>query len=302
MYNQTLANAIRGEWHLTWNTSNPFVQAHLDFQSAFWHTFFSYSLFSSHHRHTITFGPVVLIYLMKMELPFEVGTVAIKRITEAGRTNVPSMSFSCLITHFCERAGVRFDLEDEWRDGRVVGTKAYNKAAIPKGFPKLESEKSKKRRLQREKREAKKAAAAAAYIGTGGEPSASKDVPSPKRATQPRGSSEQIPDWGDSFSSDATYTRRAPYHPRKRTRGEGPSASAADLGGDPDAKYDTEPENYTPPPAYEPGPSSGPYPFDPTAKFQTMSPYSPTALIPYPTPLSVAKPTRDQSDTYATDS
>ncbi|KAK1577584.1 hypothetical protein Q3G72_022983 [Acer saccharum] len=157
MYNQTLADAIRGEWHLTWNTSNPFVQAHLDFQSAFWHTFFSYSLFSSHHRHTITFGPVVLIYLMKMELPFEVGTVAIKRITEAGRTNVPT---------------------------------------IPKGFPKLELEKSKKRRLQREKREAKKAAAAAADIGTGGEPSASKDVPSPKRATQPRGSSEQIPDWG----------------------------------------------------------------------------------------------------------
>ncbi|KAK0583610.1 hypothetical protein LWI29_000179 [Acer saccharum] len=74
-----------------------------------------------------------------------------------------------------------------------------------------------------------------------------------------------------------------------------------DLGGDPDAEFDTEPEHYTPPPAYEPGPSSHPHPFDPAAEFQMMLPYSPTALIPYPTPLSVAKPTRDQSDLDAID-
>ncbi|KAK1562548.1 hypothetical protein Q3G72_013775 [Acer saccharum] len=185
-----------------------------------------------YEMHTITLGPAVLLYLMKMELPFDVGIVAIKMIAEAGRTNVPNMSFLCLITYFCERAGVRFDAEDEWQDGGVVGTKAYNEAAIPRGFPKLESEKSKKRRLQREKREAKKVAAAVG-IGTGKE---------------------------------------------------------------------LEPEHYTPPPAYEPGPSSHPHPFDPAVEFQTMLPYSPTALIPYPTPLSVAKPTRDQSDLDAIDS
>ncbi|KAK1552199.1 hypothetical protein Q3G72_012238 [Acer saccharum] len=178
-----------------------------------------YSLFLSHHRHTITLGPAVLFYLMKMELPFDVDTVAIKRIAEAGRTNVPS-------------------------------TKAYNEVAVPIGFPKLESEKLKKRRLQREIREANKASVVAG-IGTGGEPSASRDVPPPRRATAPRGSSEQVPDWG---------------------------------------------EHYTPPPAYELSPSSYPHLFDPAAEFQTMSQYSPTALIPYPTPLNVAKPTRDQSN------
>ncbi|KAK0575140.1 hypothetical protein LWI29_034515 [Acer saccharum] len=152
--------------------------------------------------HTITLGPAVLLYLMKMELPFDVDIVAIKRIAEAGRTNVPSMSFPCLITYFCERASVRFDIEDELRDGGVVGTKAYNEVAVPIGFPKLESEKLKKRRLQREIREAKKASVVAG-IGTRGEPSASRDVPPPRRATAPRGSSEQITTDKDQLELDA---------------------------------------------------------------------------------------------------
>ncbi|KAK1591827.1 hypothetical protein Q3G72_014305 [Acer saccharum] len=65
----------------------------------------------------------------------------------------------------------------------------------------------------------------------------------------------------DSFSSDGTYTRRTPYHPRKRTRTE-------------------------------------------AVEFQNMSPYSPTALIPYPTPLQVTKPSpsKESSDPDATDS
>ncbi|KAK0574637.1 hypothetical protein LWI29_026531 [Acer saccharum] len=68
----------------------------------------------------------------------------------------------------------------------------------------------------------------------------------------------------ENFGSDDTYTRRTSYHPRKRTRAEDP--------------------------------------FDPTTEFQTMLPYSPTALIPYPTPLRVAKPPKDSSDPDATDS
>ena len=112
----------------------------MDFQSAFWHTFFSYSLFPSHHRHTVTLGPAILLYLMKLDILFDVGTVALRRIAEAGRTNVPNMSFPCLITHFCEQAGVQFRVEDKWRTGGLVGTKAYNEAAIPRGIPVLEYE------------------------------------------------------------------------------------------------------------------------------------------------------------------
>ncbi|KAK0572074.1 hypothetical protein LWI29_025698 [Acer saccharum] len=140
-------------------------------------------------------------------------------------------------------------------------------------------------------------------------------APPPRRATTPEGASEHVPEWGrtlttmvrdltlefrsfwDGFGSDGTYTRRAPYHPRKRTRTEGPSSFDG-----------IEPEHYThPPPPYQPGPShagTSAYsdPFDLAAEFQMMSPYSPTALIPYPTPLRMAKQTKDMSDPDATDS
>src|SRR5579862_7697172 len=63
LYNAELANAIRSEGaQHAWNNSNKFVQGHLDFQSAFWHTFFSYSLFPSYHHHTVTLGPAILLY------------------------------------------------------------------------------------------------------------------------------------------------------------------------------------------------------------------------------------------------
>ncbi|KAK3229905.1 hypothetical protein Dsin_001786 [Dipteronia sinensis] len=45
LYNQSLANFLQDTEYAIWNTSNMFVQGQLDFKSAFWHTFFSYSLF-----------------------------------------------------------------------------------------------------------------------------------------------------------------------------------------------------------------------------------------------------------------
>ncbi|KAK3189681.1 hypothetical protein Dsin_029242 [Dipteronia sinensis] len=67
----------------TWNTLNMFVQSQLDFKSTFWPTFFCYSLFPSHHRHNVTLGPAILLYLMKKNLLFDCGTIALKRITVA---------------------------------------------------------------------------------------------------------------------------------------------------------------------------------------------------------------------------
>ncbi|KAK1553419.1 hypothetical protein Q3G72_034641 [Acer saccharum] len=208
-----------------------------------------YSLFPSHHRHTVTLGPAVLFYLIKIKLPFDVGTMAVKRIAEARKTNVPSMSFPCLIMYL----------------------------SIPRGIPKLESEKAKKRRLQRKSKEEKKAAVAIVVeeqgLDTRGELGTSTDILAPKRTTAPMRSSEPIPDWGvtlttmvkdltfefrafrDSFGSDGNYTRRTPYHPRKRTRIEGPSSFAT--GPDADSNENLE-IAHTPPP-YKP--------FDPTVEF-----------------------------------
>ncbi|KAK0573334.1 hypothetical protein LWI29_006594 [Acer saccharum] len=137
--------------------------------------------------------------------------------------------------------------------------------------------KAKKRRLQRKSKEEKKAAAAIVVeeqgLDTRGELGTSTDILAPKRTTAPMRSSEPIPDWGvtlttmvkdltfefrafrDSFGSDGNYTRRTPYHPRKRTRIEGPSSFAT--GPDADSNENLE-IAHTPPP-YKP--------FDPTVEF-----------------------------------
>jgi hypothetical protein len=316
LYNRELATAIRSEGaQYPWSTTNKFVQGHLDFQSAFWHTFFSYSLLPSHHRHTVTLEPAILLYLMKMDIPFDVGTVALRRISEAGRTNTPNMAFPCLITHFCEIAEVPFRPGDRWETSRLVGTKAYNEAAIPRGIPILESEQSRKRRLQREQRKARKTGLAEEQAGgSRTEPGTSSAAPLPQSTTTPAEASECVPRWGrrltrvvkdllaefrafrDRFGDDGTY-QGGPPQQRKRSRAELTSSS------------DSEPHYTPPPPDYHPGPStagttSRSPPYDPAAadEFQTMSPFSPTALIPYPTPIRVHKPPHEGSDPDATDS
>ena len=198
-----------------------------------------------------------------------------------------------------------------------MGTKAYNEAAIPRGIPILESEQSKKRRLQREQRKARRASLAEEQAGgSRTEPGTSSAAPLPQSTTTPAEASECVPRWGrkltrvvkdllaefrafrDRFGDDGTYQGRAPQQ-RKRSRTEIVSSSSDD----------SEPHYTPPPPDYQPGPShtgttSRSPPFDPSAaaEFQTMSPFSPTALIPYPTPIRVHKPPQDVSDPDATDS
>ncbi|KAK3221914.1 hypothetical protein Dsin_008939 [Dipteronia sinensis] len=97
----------------------------------------------------------------------------------------------------------------------------------------------------------------------------------------------------DSFGSDRTYTRRTLYHPRKRTRVEGPSTIADDAA---DAEADLE-NSPIPPPCV-------PDPFDAATEFQNMSPYSPSLLILYPTPLWAAlpSPSKKLADPESTES
>ncbi|KAK1591333.1 hypothetical protein Q3G72_006039 [Acer saccharum] len=124
------------------------------------------------------------------------------------------------------------------------------------------------------------------------------DIPAPRRAaegildwavnltTMVRDLSIEFRAFRDSFGSDETYTRRTPYHPRKRTRVEGPS-STTNRTVDPDGGSDADLEDPPIPPTYEPDPCT---PFDAGAEFQSRLPYSPTTLILYPTPLWITKP------------
>ncbi|KAK3229344.1 hypothetical protein Dsin_001225 [Dipteronia sinensis] len=195
LYNQSLANFLQDTEFTIWNTTNMFVQGQFDFKSAFWHTFFNYSLFPSYHRPNVTLGPFILLYLMKKNLPFDCGTISLKWIAEAGRTNMPSLALPCLITHFCDRTGVRFLEEDEWISRGNVGIKAYSKAAIPRGILRLDTDEGKKKRLQKETRAEKRIAVEAGEdeqaeeegFNLGAEPSTQ-----PERRTQRR-RAEQIP-------------------------------------------------------------------------------------------------------------
>ncbi|KAK3225963.1 hypothetical protein Dsin_005825 [Dipteronia sinensis] len=207
LYIKTLANELQDTEYGIWNTSNMFIQGQIDFKSAFWHTFFSYSLFPSHHRHNVTLRPAILLYLMKKNLPFDCGTIALKRIAEAGRTNVPSLAFPCLITHFCDKSRVR--LQKEMRAERRAAVEVgVDEQVVEEGFQ------------------------------LGAEPSTHRERRAPRR------SAELMPDWAqdlttmvrdlsiefkalkDSFGDDGTYIRRTPQFSRKRTNIEGPSSRA----------------------------------------------------------------------------
>ncbi|KAK1588305.1 hypothetical protein Q3G72_021883 [Acer saccharum] len=86
------------------------------------------------------------------------------------------------------------------------------------------------------------------------------------------------------FERDEGKKKRLQKEKRVKRKAEATSKEQGfDLGGESVAYL----KDSLIPPTYEPD-SYGP--FDAAAKFQSVSPYSPTTLIPYPTPLWVVRP------------
>ncbi|KAK3189574.1 hypothetical protein Dsin_029135 [Dipteronia sinensis] len=185
LYNQTLANELHDTGYAIWNTSNMFVQGQLDFKSVFWHTFFSYSLFPSHHWHNVTLGPAILLYLMKKNLPFDCGTIALKRIAEA-------------------EEGRNKRLQREMRAERRAAAEAGADNPVEEGVDLgVEPSTLRERRAPRRR---------------------SEQIPNwaQELTTMVRDLTVEFRAFKDSFDNARTYTRRTPQFKRKRTRTEGP--------------------------------------------------------------------------------
>ncbi|KAK3229727.1 hypothetical protein Dsin_001608 [Dipteronia sinensis] len=98
-----------------------------------------FSLVPTTHRIKIYYENARYLFCAKNLLLMDVGQIIMKGIFEAKKSNVGPLPFPCLITHFCEEAGI-----DVQRGGWTMipptgnlGRRVYNDLARHKGLPPL---------------------------------------------------------------------------------------------------------------------------------------------------------------------
>ena len=114
-----------------WNEyRDPLLLNQLKLDAAFWIMFFDYSLTPKTHRSEISFENACHLFCARNMLEMDIGQIIVQHIHKGAKTKGP-LPFPCLITHFCEEAGI------EWhREGANVitptsniGKKTYNELA-----------------------------------------------------------------------------------------------------------------------------------------------------------------------------
>lgn len=139
-FNGQLAADLRINGCRVWNDYRfPLLYNELKIEAAFWYLFFSFSLVPTTHRTQVSCEDARYLFCAKNLIPMDVGQIIMKRMIEAGKSTVGPLPFPCLITHFCEEAGI-----DVHRGGWTMisptgnlGKRGYNDIARRRGLPPL---------------------------------------------------------------------------------------------------------------------------------------------------------------------
>ena len=139
-FNGQLAADLRIDGSPLWNDYRfPLLYNELKIETAFWYLFFSFSLVPTTHRTQVSCEDARYIFCAKNLILMDVGQIIMKRMFEAGKSTVGPLPFPCLVTHFCEEAGI-----DVHGGGWTMisptgnlGKRGYNDIARRRGLPPL---------------------------------------------------------------------------------------------------------------------------------------------------------------------
>lgn len=109
---------------------------------AFWAVFFTHSLVPSTHRTNVSVEVGRLLYAIRKNIDFDVGYFILEAITKAGCDSRCKLIFPCLITHFCQRAGIpdANNVEELLKPQGDICKTAYNFFCTRQGLPNLPTE------------------------------------------------------------------------------------------------------------------------------------------------------------------
>lgn len=139
-FNGQLAGDLRRDGCTVWNDyQTPLLYRELKIEAAIWYLFFSFSLVPTTHRDKVSCENARYLFCAKNLLLMDVGQIIMKGIFEAGKSTVGPLPFPCLITHFCEEAGidVQFGGWTMIPPTGNLGKRGYNGIARLRGLPPL---------------------------------------------------------------------------------------------------------------------------------------------------------------------
>lgn len=117
---------------------------------AFWLIFVNHNLVPSTHRTSVTLDSAKILFALKNDLGFDVGTIIRSQILKTGSSARSNLSFPCLITHFCRRAGVNIDYDEAALEEPMgdICKKAYNTFCTRNNLNNLPQDEPYRRRRQ----------------------------------------------------------------------------------------------------------------------------------------------------------
>ena len=134
-YNGLLAADLRMDESPLWNDyRHPLLLNQLKIDAAFWIMLFDYSLTPKTHRSELSFDTARHLFCARNMLQMDIGQIIMQSIHKGAKTKGP-LPFPCLITHFCEEAGIEWNREE----GNMItptgdiGRKTYNELARRRG-------------------------------------------------------------------------------------------------------------------------------------------------------------------------
>jgi len=134
-FNANLAADLRMDEDPLWNDyRSPLLLSQLELDAAFWMMFFDYSLAPKTHRSEVSFDTARQLFCARHTMQMDIGQIIVQSIHKGAKTKGP-LPFPCLITHFCEEAGIEWNTEG----GNLItptsdiGKKTYNELARRRG-------------------------------------------------------------------------------------------------------------------------------------------------------------------------
>ncbi|KAK0574432.1 hypothetical protein LWI29_023633 [Acer saccharum] len=113
---------------------SPLLLSELKLDAAFWNLFFDYSLALKTHRTDLGYDTARFLFCARNRLQMDIGQIIVQHIHKGAKSKGPLL-FPCLITHFCEEAGIEWDRAG---DNMITPTsdikkKTYNELARRRG-------------------------------------------------------------------------------------------------------------------------------------------------------------------------
>ena len=130
-YNGYLAADLRMDENPMWNEyRSPLLLSELKLDAAFWMMFFDYSLTPKTHRSELSFDTARHLFCARNTLQMDIGQIIVQGIHKGSKTKGP-LPFPCLITHFCEEAGIEWNTDggNMINPTSDIGKKTYNELA-----------------------------------------------------------------------------------------------------------------------------------------------------------------------------